>query len=320
MLKGSITIDIDTLSTHLKGQGLKRGEYDFLDFREGIDNFLRLLAEFDIKATFFVVGKDLLYSQNRATLLKIINSGHEVANHSMNHIQGFRFLSKEKKEKEIAEAEKIIFDITGKKTIGFRTPGWNISDDAIDILESREYLYDSSIFPSFLNPLLKIMHYTAMNKREKRDRTTLGKLRYSLAPDLPYMTSSSSFLKKDKEGLLELPVSVTPTIRIPFFATFLLKTGEGLFRKSYRAIKDKKRPIIYEFHLFDFVNFDKKEFADQIPSKGDKGAYIPQSIHTPFEKKWDLFRRAIEIMAKDYKFETMEKLTKHYLKENDSKA
>lgn len=315
MLKGAISIDIDTLSTHFKGQGLRKGKYDFLDFKLGIDNFLKLLDEFKIKATFFLVGKDLLHPQNDEIARKIVGAGHEIANHSMNHIQGFRLLSKEEKNKEIEEGEKIIFEKTGKKPVGFRAPGWNINDEAFEILKSRNYLYDSSVFPSYFNPGLKFLHFISMWDRPKEDRTTLGEMKYSFSSTLP-----SLLLDKNEKKLVEFPIAVTPVIRLPFFATFLLKTGLNLFKVSYDLIKFWQRPIIFEFHLFDFVDFEKPEFKDQIPKKSEKGVYIPQSIYTPFNRKWNLFHKAMSIMAKDYQFETIENLAKDYLKKYDSTA
>lgn len=307
-LQGSLSIDIDTLKTHFKGFGLKRGEYDFSDFREGMENILDFLDLFGIKATFFIVGRDLLFEQNVPIVREAVRRGHEIANHTMNHIQGFRLLPSPEKEKEVEQAERLIEQCAGRRPVGFRNPGWNINNDMVGILERKGYLYDSSIFPSFLNPLLKIMHYRAMSDRPFSDRTTLGRIEYMFAPTKPYHPSLSSFLKKGTASLIEFPLPVVPGIRIPFFATFLLKTGFPLFTLSYALLKTFGVPIVYEFHLFDFVDFGRSHFADQIPSGAQAGSYIPQSIHTPFHVKRDIFRRAVERMARDYQFDTIERL------------
>lgn len=307
-LQGSISIDIDTLNTHFKGFGLKRAEYDFADFAEGMENFLDFLDLFDIKATFFIVGRDLLFEQNIPVLREAVKRGHEIANHTMNHVQGFRLLSAQEKEDEVERAERLIERYTGKRPIGFRNPGWNINNDMVRILEQKGYLYDSSIFPSFLNPLLKMMHYCAMSDRPFPDRTTLGRMEYMFAPLKPYHPSPLSFSRKGSSPLIEFPLPMVPGIRIPFFATFLLKTGLPLFKLSYKILKAFGRPIVYEFHLFDFVDFEQSRFADQIPSNAQAGSYIPQSIHTPLAIKRDLFRMAVEVMARDYRFDTIEHL------------
>lgn len=305
MLKAGISIDIDTLSTHFRGAGLRSGAYDFSDFRTGILNFLKFLGEFKIKATFFLVGRDLLNEQNIEVAKEILRQGHEIANHSMNHIQGFRHLDKISKENEISAGAKIIFEKLGVKAAGFRAPGWNIDPESLEILKDQRYIYDSSVFPSFLNPVLKFMHYSAMNRRPAGDRTTLGKIGYMFSNPLPHLLSN---------GLVELPISTTPVFRIPFFATFLLKTKISIFNKSLDMMKYFQRPIIYEFHLFDFVDFNLPELSRQIPSKKDKGVYIPQSIHAPFKEKWSLFYFAMSVMAKDYNFTPLTNIAHNYLK------
>ena len=190
--------------------------------------------------------------------------------------------------------------------MGFRAPGWNIDQETLNILNSQKYLYDSSIFPSFFNLPLKLLHYQAMKGRPLADRTTLGQYRNMFVSPHPYQIAKN-------QGIVELPITVTPLIRLPFFATFLLKTGYEMFKKSYQLIKLWQRPIIYEFHLFDFVDFSLSEIADQIPSRGIKGMYLPQSIHTTYRKKIDLFRHAIEFMIRDYKFTTLETFAHNYL-------
>ncbi len=45
------------------------------------------LKKFDAKATFFCVGENII--KNKAIFDRIIKEGHQVANHTQNHIKGF---------------------------------------------------------------------------------------------------------------------------------------------------------------------------------------------------------------------------------------
>lgn len=63
-------------------------------------------------------------------------------------------------------------------------------------------------------------------------------------------------------------------------------------------------PIHFQMHLSDFVDYDLPELQDQMPSR-NRGAYVPQALNTPLEKKIDTFRRMIELMARDYTFTTL---------------
>lgn len=311
-LTATISSDIDTLSSIYKGKGCRRqGGYSFAELRIGLENFTRFLEPYDIKATLFMVGNDFKHKINHSSIQSAVKYGHEIANHSLSHIQGFKLLSAEEKEKEIKGMEDLCREVTGIKPIGFRAPGWNISDDTILPLKKLGYKYDSSIHPTSFMPLLKLLHWKSMSDGTKSDRTTMGHLKYIFASTKPYKTSSTSFFKKGKDGIIEFPVTVTPILRIPFFATFLLSTGINFFKYSYKILKLFNYPIQFQFHLSDFVDYTIKEFQDQMPD--NKGVYIPKALLVPLSKKIDIFKKAIDIIAKDYNFSTLnEQLKKNY--------
>jgi hypothetical protein len=208
--------------------------------------------------------------------------------------------------------EEICLQVTGKRPVGFRSPGWNVSNDALPILKRRGYLYDSSIFPSSLNLLLKFLHWRSMGARASEDRTTLGHLRYMLAPVQPYITTDTDLGRRGNTGLVELPVTVVPILRLPFFATYLLATGFEFFRVCYHILKAMGSPIQYQFHLSDFVDYNHPELEKQVP-RGN-GVYVPQALKTPLNKKWDLFERALQMMVRDYEFVTLETWANRLLK------
>jgi len=305
MLEGAISCDVDTLASIYKGHDLRRpGGYTYAEFRMGLEHFCRLLEPFGIRATLFMVGEDFHQPQNIPTIKAVVTEGHEVANHTLTHAQGFRLLSPQAKEAEIAGMEEICQQVTGKRPVGFRSPGWNIGSDALPILKRRGYLYDSSVFPSLLNPLLKFLHWRSMSGRSRKERTTLGHLRYMLAPTQPYRTAEDSLGRRGNDGLVEFPVTVVPLVRIPFFATFLLATGLALFKVCYRMLKALGRPIQYQFHLSDFVDYSHPELEGQVPRGSD--VYVPQALRTPLKRKWTLFEQALAMMTEDYEFVTLE--------------
>jgi hypothetical protein len=304
MLECSITCDIDTLASIYKGYGLRRpGGYTYAELRMGLENFSRFLEPFGIKATLFMVGKDFEPPQNMACIRDIFEQGHEIANHTYTHAQGFRLLNAEEKRSEIETMEKICLRAIGCRPLGFRAPGWNVSDDALPILKKRGYIYDSSVFPSSINPLMKLAHWQTMKRRTGGDRTTLGTLNYMFAPTQPYVTDRSGFGRRGRNGIVEFPITVVPGVRLPFFATFLLATGLEFFKRCYRILKARGASIQYQFHLSDFVDYEHPELKDQVPV--EKGVYVPQALNTSLQRKWDIFCRALGIIASDYGFSTL---------------
>lgn len=306
-LQAAITSDIDTLSSIYKGRGCrKEGGYTYAELRMGLEKFNSFLEPYDIKATLFMVGNDFLYPQNHGSIHAIVANGHEIANHTMTHAQAFRFLSPREKEAEIAQMEVICEKVTGIRPRGFRAPGWNIADDALPILKKRGYLYDSSIHPTFLMPVLKTLHWKLMSSYSGPERTTMGHLKYMFAPNRPYHTSLRGFMVKGNDGIVEFPLTVMPVIRLPFFATFLLSTGIRVFRSMFSFIKSMRIPIQFQFHLSDFVEYGHPDFADQMP--GGNGMYVPQALRVPLNRKIQLFKEAMDIIAGHYSFATLLKL------------
>lgn len=54
---------------------------------------LRLLAEHDIKATFFMVGDNI--RKHPEEFRQVVEAGHRIGNHTFNHIRGFEYSTKE---------------------------------------------------------------------------------------------------------------------------------------------------------------------------------------------------------------------------------
>lgn len=80
---------------------------------------LRALKEQAIVATFFCIGVNVLRHPEHA--LAIVKHGHEVANHSMNHLDLWRVSSRRAME-EIAECQDVLRDVCGIEATSFRAP------------------------------------------------------------------------------------------------------------------------------------------------------------------------------------------------------
>lgn len=301
-LIATASIDVDTLHSIFKSKNLSEGySYSWNEYEEGLANLCDFFDSLGIKATLFCVGADLTHPANREFVKDAYNRGHEIANHTMNHVQGLRLLTKDRKENEIAQCEEICALITGEKPVGFRAPGWNIDEEVLEILIRRGYQYDSSIFPTFLMPIMKAMYLNTMKNGAREDRTTMGCMRYMFAPIRPYRTSATSF-REGKDGLWEFPIAVSPIIRFPLFATILLKLGLGNFRRTYQKIKKKNNPLQFMLHLFDFVDFSKKQYQRDVDNL--RNVYVPQSLTMPYEDKMRLIKKAFDMMLNDYDFKT----------------
>lgn len=115
------------------------------------DNTMRLLdifAEFDTKATFFILGE--VAKTHPGLIREIASQGHELGIHGYSHAR-YTQLSRAEVKEEITRAKKLVEDISGVEVIGHRAPEFSINQNNLwvfDILISAGIRYDSSIFPA----------------------------------------------------------------------------------------------------------------------------------------------------------------------------
>ncbi|MBN1134500.1 MAG: polysaccharide deacetylase family protein [Methanosarcinaceae archaeon] len=294
----SITVDVDCLNSNFKGFGLRKPHYSYREFGLGLENILQFFDQYNVKATFFFVAKDVEIAENVTLLSAVADAGHEIASHSYSHPQGFRLLPLEDKTFELRKSKEILEDLTGKEVIGFRAPGWNISDDVLPVLRKLGYKYDSSVFPTSISILLKVLHYYAMRKRDALTRSTLGKLYYLVSPSTPYHTEERKLGEKGNSDFVEFPVQVTGFCRLPFFASFHL-SYPSCIEMGYKTIKNRSI-INYQMHLSDFVDYTVKEFSDEVPYQ--TGSYLPFSLKLTLTEKMKIWNKVFRIITEDYDY------------------
>lgn len=96
---------------------------------------LQILAKHNIKATFFVLGKNV--ANNKALLRKMVEQGHVVGSHSWSH-PNFWKLSERQTSDEILSTERALGEV-GIKPVYFRFPNGNSTGYAMNLLEQRHY-------------------------------------------------------------------------------------------------------------------------------------------------------------------------------------
>ena len=87
-----------------------------------------MLAKYNAKATFFVVGKNI--EGNEEVIRRIIDEGHEIGNHTYSHSYSLKSDSS-LLIREITETENILESAFGYSPVLFRPPGGNISESMI---------------------------------------------------------------------------------------------------------------------------------------------------------------------------------------------
>lgn len=81
---------------------------------------LKLLKEYNAKATFFLIGKKA--EEHPEIVRQIINEGHTVGSHSFSHSKNFGFFSTKKVTAELNQNIALLKEISGKEVKLFRPP------------------------------------------------------------------------------------------------------------------------------------------------------------------------------------------------------
>ena len=117
-----------------------------------IPRILDLLAEHDVRGTFFTLG--WLAEREPDMVRSITDAGHEIASHGYEHElvgrigpDGFR--------ESVRRSKAVLEDISGQEVLGYRAPSFSIVPGlewAFDILLEERYRYDASLFPITQHP------------------------------------------------------------------------------------------------------------------------------------------------------------------------
>ncbi|MDP4283524.1 MAG: polysaccharide deacetylase family protein [Bacteroidota bacterium] len=303
-LLANISLDLDDQWSYMK----VHGDDGWDKFPSYLDVFLPLildvLDQLELKITFFIVGQDAAIEKNHQVLQSIADRGHEIGNHSFHHESWLKTYSKEKIEEEIERAEEAILTATGKRTNMFRGPGFSWSNDLLEVLQKRNYIFDASILPTYISPLMRQYYFwnSKLSKAEKESRKELfGSFKEGFYPLKPYRWNF-----ENGNTLLEIPVTTMPLFKIPFHQSYLLYISNismGLMRIyllfSIFMCKMTKTSPSYLLHPLDLIG------KDHVPSL----AFFP-GMNIKSERKLKIFEITIKMLKKHFEFVPMAKYAK----------
>lgn len=106
---------------------------------EGLPYIVQLLDEYDICATFFVLGET---AEAYPSVIKELAESHEVGCHSLYH-EDLRSLSYDEKQQRVEKATAILEELAGDVT-SFRAPGHSCDTELIHVLVQQGYAVEAS--------------------------------------------------------------------------------------------------------------------------------------------------------------------------------
>jgi peptidoglycan/xylan/chitin deacetylase (PgdA/CDA1 family) len=111
---------------------------------ETTERHLKILSDYRVPSTFFVVGKRV--EQYPELVQKIFSDGHEIANHTYSH-RDLRRLSKAEVAFELEMTDRLVSSITDQKMKYFRPPGGRYDETAVE--EGKNLGYEMVLWTVF---------------------------------------------------------------------------------------------------------------------------------------------------------------------------
>ena len=225
-LSNALTIDVeDYFQVSAFAPYIRRDEWEQRECRveRNVQRILKLLAQKQIKATFFTLG---WVAERYPQLVRdIVAGGHELASHGYGHERASD-LSQAAFTQDVTRAKKLLEDLAGAPVLGYRAPSFSIGTGnlwAFDVLAGAGYQYSSSVYP------IRHDHYG--------------------------MPDSPRFAYRLASGLLEIPIT---TLRLG--NRNLPSSGGGYFRLLPYALsrwmlrkvnREDRESAIFYFHPWE---------------------------------------------------------------------
>lgn len=216
----SLSIDVDNLWTYQMVHGNPAWQQFGTYLPVVVPRLLSILERHELTLTAFIVGKDAERPENVEALARLAAAGHELGNHSYRHQPWLHRYSPAELREELEATEEAITRCGGARPIGFRGPGYSLSEDTLRVLDERGYRYDCSTLPTVVGPLARAYYFRTakLDAAQRAERAHLfGDWREGLRPLGAYRWSLDG-----RASLVELPVTTMPLARIPIHVSYLL--------------------------------------------------------------------------------------------------
>ncbi len=280
MIKGRkfavFTMDLENLTDTgcIRESNLKIKE----DMLDGLDEYIKLLDKYDIKATLFAVNDAALKVKDK--LKTFIENGHDLALHGFDHAAPITMERSEFKEKT-GFAKKQLEETFGVKITGYRAPYFSLDNSRLEVLRELGFVYDSSKFD-----------FPKRNYAAEIDTTNFKKISENIF-------SCSGFYE------FGMPLNKFFGLRIPVSGGGYVRIGDWSFFASmlYNYLRHNKYYVFY-LHPFELSKIKMPETPNL---KGYDKYYLRAGVKS--------YPRKIETIIKmlkklDYEFITFSELAK----------
>jgi len=216
----SVSLDLDNKWAYMRSSKIEGWE-DYPTYLDvAVPRVLDFLSRRALTITFFIVGKDASLAKNHEAIASIAKAGHEIGNHSFNHEPWLHLYSRSELDTEIGQAETAIENVTGQRPRGFRGPGFSLTPAVVEVLAERGYVYDCSVFPTFIGPLARAFYFLKSGKMTPEERELRKRLFGKFSDG--FQSLEPSEISSQGRKLVEIPVTTLPIFKTPIHVSYFM--------------------------------------------------------------------------------------------------
>jgi hypothetical protein len=283
----SVSVDLDEIACYSQIHGLASETECHAVYDVALARIRDFAAGLALPLTLFVIARDLDRSQNVIGLRQMVSDGHEIGNHSQDHWYDLTRRERGEQTRQVVNANVRIKEELGIQPLGFRAPGYTVSDTLLEVVGDAGLLYDSSVFPCPPYYAAKAAALFRLRWQKRASRAVLDSPAVLRAPSTPYRVGVQYWTCG--RGLLELPIQVAGPLRLPFIGTSLSLLGPGAARLVTRGLVGE--PFVnLELHGIDFLE------SRDLPSVL---ATVQPDVRVPLSRKLQTFAAVLETLRRN---------------------
>jgi peptidoglycan-N-acetylglucosamine deacetylase len=299
----AISVDLDEIHHYyaIHGLGAAPPAAAHAVYTRALPRFEELAAAQRVPLTLFVVGSDLARPESGAVLRRFAAQGHELGNHTFDHHYDLSRRPVEQIEAQIELANAAIAEHAGQRPTGFRAPGYVMSDAVYRAVRATGMAYSSSLFPCPYYYAAKLAVLAALRLGGKASSSIVDRPGVLTAPTTPFRVGELYY--RAGAGVLELPIQVTPRLRLPFFGTVLTGLGPKLARRMASGLVGQEL-INLELHGVDLLD-ERDGLMDLAPHQVD--------LRLSLARKQSVLLEVIDVLRRaGYAFVRLDEAARHF--------
>jgi len=277
----NIHVDCDPLWVYASEYGLAPDHRNDTIYTHSLPLLAEMIEQRGLRATFFVIGRDLQLPACVQFCQRILRAGHQIGNHTLSHLDDLHTAPPEVRKREITACHEAILQATGHACQGIRCPGYYFDAGLVETLAEMGYTYDASILPG-AGVYMMSLFYILFNKSGRNKR--FGRKWYMFTRRSPHLLGRFA-----GGNVWEFPLGAFPILSLPIHSTFVFRWGMPYLRAALAFSRALRPHLVYLFHAIDLLEGS---------AAGDVASRVA-TLRRTLEERSHMVATALDWLARD---------------------